>query len=131
MSVLSLEDILNTPGGKIIEAYYKTNNKLNDYYRQKLGDEIIRHELQNDVTKRKRIFPMWSHDKEIRICGPKKGTYRQIHKMEIWAGWTKGKSRQSAAGRGILLMRYYDMRRKLNKCGLTKVNAWKSQSKYV
>ncbi|KAL4715206.1 hypothetical protein ACJJTC_012253 [Scirpophaga incertulas] len=94
----SLEDILNTTEGKIIEAYYRTNNKLNDYYRQKLGDEIIRHELQND---------------------------------EIWAGWTKEKSRQSAAGRGILLMRYYDMRRKLNKCGLTKVNAWKSQSKYV
>ncbi|KAL4714223.1 hypothetical protein ACJJTC_009575 [Scirpophaga incertulas] len=45
---------------------------------------------------------------------------------EIWAGWTKRKSRQSAAGRGILLMRYYNVRRKLNKCGLTKVNAWKN-----
>ncbi|KAL4702288.1 hypothetical protein ACJJTC_019702 [Scirpophaga incertulas] len=37
--------------------------------------------------------------------------------MEVWAGCTKGRNRDSAAGRGILLNRYYNLRRKLIKVG--------------
>ncbi|KAL4712907.1 hypothetical protein ACJJTC_011977 [Scirpophaga incertulas] len=37
--------------------------------------------------------------------------------MEVWAGCTKGRNRDSAVGRGILLNRYYNLRRKLIKVG--------------
>ena len=38
--------------------------------------------------------------------------------QEIWAGSTEGKLRSASAGRGILLARYYNMRRKLLKSGV-------------
>lgn len=47
-----LKDILNGADGKIILSFYKTESRLNDFYRQKLADEIIKQELKNDICKR-------------------------------------------------------------------------------
>ena len=49
----SLESLLNSvPEGKMIIAHYRCEGKLNDFYRQKLGDELIREELKDKVDKR-------------------------------------------------------------------------------
>ncbi|KAJ1519077.1 hypothetical protein ONE63_011319 [Megalurothrips usitatus] len=90
--------------------YYKLNSDLNDGNRNLLANVILNDYLKDDPDKR---FPS---EVENSMCEAVLSLFPTENK-EVWVTATC-KKRSSSAGRGKLLSRYYDIRRKMAKNGL-------------
>ncbi|KAE8746716.1 hypothetical protein FOCC_FOCC006579 [Frankliniella occidentalis] len=96
--------------GKCVMRYYKQHSDLDDANRNLLADVILNDYLKDEAHKK---LPS---DVEEAMAGCVLSLF-PTEKKEVWVS-ANCRQRSSSAGRGKLLSRYYDIRRKLNKSGL-------------
>ncbi|XP_071626784.1 uncharacterized protein [Temnothorax longispinosus] len=99
--------------GKMILGHFHINECLNNDMRKMLADEIINKELSIDINARISTERVEFLTKEVIKLFPS-----EIE--ALWKGaYGQGKNRrETSAGRGMLIQRYYNIRRKLRKCGI-------------
>ncbi|XP_011684356.1 PREDICTED: uncharacterized protein LOC105447831 [Wasmannia auropunctata] len=103
----------STTSGRMILAYFNTHACLNDDMHKLLANEIINNKLSNNVHARMQNERVEFLIQEIIKCFPSEIEV-------IWKGAFGDNHRETSIGRGKLLRRYYNIRRKLRKCGVLK-----------
>ncbi|XP_011858484.1 PREDICTED: uncharacterized protein LOC105556039 [Vollenhovia emeryi] len=104
----------SSTSGKMVLAYFREHACLNSCIRKILANEIINNELSVNVS-------AGLPNERVEFLAKQIIKYFPSELEVIWRGtYVRGgkRHRESSIGRGILLQRYYNIRRKLRKCGV-------------
>lgn len=102
--------LLSCLKGKAVISYFEQNQELDEVHRNKLADVMLNHYLKDDHGRK---IPSDVEEEMASLIV----SYFDGECKETWVSSTAFK-RELAVGRGVILKRYYHIRRELRKSGM-------------